>query len=336
MPYTLRSRKPESTTASSPTATSPKSPKGKAPASAAPNAPSGGGIVGGGHDKTRGSASPKAAAASRNTTKTDFKTLHQKVVADIARMGPAVSQLAHRKTFAATSKVAKKHQAASAVSARVIRAAASGIDPETARLKVAVNAQVKNRAVLNQIKSLGAKPINLLTKNSVRRGVPVGFVTGAGASGLGAGRVSKKLPPIAPKPAGASSAGASGSPTRKSPMAVSPTRNGNSSASASGGTNGHGASAAVSPTGERITKSISAEIRKFGVGTPSSVKARTSVAATKTAVNTEVLKRAAVQEIKQRRPTSPIKSPAKAPLKRPRQASPKSPGMPSPKAARKD
>eukprot|EP00842_Homolaphlyctis_polyrhiza_P005532 jgi/Hompol1/5980/HPOL_004789-RA len=204
--------------------------------------------------------------------------LHKKLFEEIQKGGTKL-----RKTFAATTRLAKKNQMTHAVQARIIKSVSSDEQLAAAKhARTSINAQLIKRAAEKQIKQMGAKPIALLAKNSIKTGVPVAFVT----SHHSAGRVHKKVVPAA------------SASTKHAPTSPTKTDTGRD------------------PVGERITKAISSEIKRLagnrGKLRPSEVKERTAVASVKTAVNTEIRKRAVVHEIKgTKRPTSPVRSLAK-------------------------
>ncbi|KAH6562441.1 hypothetical protein BASA83_011531 [Batrachochytrium salamandrivorans] len=225
----------------------------------------------------------KSTGASKKlpSTTMDFVAIHKSVVADISKMGHKVGTHLPGRTFAAVSKVAKKQQVSSAVRARIVKSITKDVDTRDVNAHKAVTTQVKGRAVVNQIKNMGGKPMSLLTTNSVKTGVDVGFVTSkqhrrTGPSVVISGRVSKK------------STAKTGDASALSPTTVMRTK---------------------------VAKTVAAEIRKLGKGklpAPSVVHARARISPAKIAVNTEILKRAAVKEIKRsRKPISPIRSPTK-------------------------
>ncbi|KAK6099605.1 hypothetical protein MT418_001008 [Batrachochytrium dendrobatidis] len=216
---------------------------------------------------------------AKSLAASDYAAIHKTVVASISKMGPNVtSQLTGKKTFPSSSKIAKKHQMSSAVSARIVRELTIDVPKKDINKRKAVAAQVRNRAVVNEIRKMVRNPMKLLTTNSVKTGVDVGFVTqsrrNTAPTALVIGRVGKK--------------------------AATPRSKG------------------VSPTTMRkkVTKTVASEIQKLGKGklpAPSVIKARARIAPAKIAVNTEILKRAAVKEIRnKRKPISPLKSPKKS------------------------
>ncbi|KAI8920573.1 hypothetical protein BC831DRAFT_478786 [Entophlyctis helioformis] len=104
---------------------------------------------------------------------TSPSSAHKRMMAELVSTGTAAIK---RKTFPAITPLARRNQKTQAAAARVVRQVvqASGATPADIDHHAAVVAQVVKRGAEHQIKRMGANPIALLAKTSVRRtGIPL-------------------------------------------------------------------------------------------------------------------------------------------------------------------
>ncbi|KAI8907344.1 hypothetical protein EDD86DRAFT_276757, partial [Gorgonomyces haynaldii] len=122
--------------------------------------------------KGKKASSPTKKGVSKKTKEEDANPIMKSLVDEILSKGDQIKQVISKKTFPADSKIARQNQIAAAIQARVVSSAIGKDAPKQVKeAREQLNTAILKKAVGEEIKQMGSRPISLVTKTAVSKGL---------------------------------------------------------------------------------------------------------------------------------------------------------------------